>query len=89
MPRRDYRYCKDCGRSREIVGPLTRSRLCNDCWGIRLADNMVGISKKAGPAFERQQIGTIAQALGVTRVMAHRLLAAANGEIADDSQAGV
>jgi hypothetical protein len=40
---------------------------------------MVGISAKIGPAYERQQVGTIAAALGITDVMAHRLMLAASG----------
>jgi hypothetical protein len=79
LPRLDYRYCKKCGRSREEVGSLSRTRLCSECWGDNLAENMVGISAKIGPAYERQQVGTIAAALGITDVMAHRLMLAANG----------
>lgn len=51
---------------------------------MRLAENVYGIATKSGPAFERQRVGMIAQALGVTKVMAHRLLLAAGGAPLDE-----
>jgi hypothetical protein len=84
MPRADYRYCKACGRSSQEVGPLSWARLCEECGGERLEENVYGIASKSGPAFERQRVGMIAQALGVTKVMAHQLLRAANGAPLDE-----
>ena len=84
MPRADYRYCKACSRSSQEVGSLSWTRLCAACGGERLEENVYGIATKSGPAFERQRVGMIAQALGVTKVMAHHLLLAASGAPLDD-----
>lgn len=84
MPRAEYRHCKVCSRSTEEVGALSWTRLCEECGGVRLEENVYGIATKSGPAFERQRVGMIAQALGVTKVMAHRLLLAASGAPAEE-----
>lgn len=57
MPRMDYARCKECGASREDVGPLSCTRLCPDCSKRRLFENIDGIHAGEGPAFERRRYG--------------------------------
>ena len=85
MPRSDVRYCKGCGRSSEEVGELSWTRLCIECGIARFNGNNYEIAAKTGPAYERQRVGMIASALGIPKVMARKLLLAANGAPLDDA----
>lgn len=64
MPKATYSRCKDCGASREDVGPLSCTRLCPACSERRLLENVDGIRERQGPAHERRQYGIVRQVLG-------------------------
>lgn len=57
MPRADYATCRECGRHRDEVGTLSRSRLCGDCAETRLRENIVGIHTKTGVPWARVKLG--------------------------------
>jgi hypothetical protein len=57
MPRFDYACCKECQRPSEETGPLSHTRLCEECGTRRLTENVYGIHEKRGPAYMRRQYG--------------------------------
>ena len=64
MHRSDYLYCKNCGRSREDVGPLSHTRLCSDCAEVRFVANAIGIRDDTGPEAQRRKYGYARQLFG-------------------------
>ena len=53
MPKPTYASCRECGRHRNEVGPISHGRLCGEC-AVRLKDeNDDGLHYKMGPAWAR------------------------------------
>lgn len=53
---------------------MSHTRQCWSCAEGRLAENVHGIAEKAGPAYERRMVGTIAKTLGVNKRVARQLV---------------
>ncbi len=85
MPRADYVCCKECGRSREEVGMLSCTRLCGDCAMRRLAENVVGIHAKRGPAFERRRYGIALREFGPRVALALKQAGVFDGALLDEA----
>jgi len=64
MPKRTYATCRECGRHRDEVGELSRSRLCGECGTKRLYANNLQIHHKRGPFYERRIYGMVQAELG-------------------------
>lgn len=53
VPRDDYRQCRQCNRYVDECGPLSHTRLCEECAITNVAHNLIGICEHSGPAFRR------------------------------------
>jgi len=53
MPDARRRNCMCCGKSSEVVGPISWSGNCLDCAKALLEENVVGISTQTGYAYKR------------------------------------
>jgi len=54
-----------CGRAREVVGPLSHTRLCGDCARRRYEENMDGMYALSGEPLRRWRRGVAASVGGV------------------------
>ena len=52
MPRLAYKTCKGCGKSSAEVGPLSWTRLCEECGQYRLIANNVELHVQSGPFYD-------------------------------------
>jgi predicted amidophosphoribosyltransferase len=59
----DYRNCKNCGRHASECGPLSWTRLCEDCGRELLHENIDGIHDRQGRAWARWRIGMVSSVL--------------------------
>ena len=65
MPKPTYRFCRECGRDRAEVGLLSHTRLCGECAGMKLRENIDGLHTMSGEALLRWRRGMVACAGGV------------------------
>lgn len=56
MPRTDYKTCRLCGRHTDEVGPLSHTRLCQQCWETRLIASVVEQKQHSGPIFQHWRL---------------------------------
>jgi len=63
--RLDYKRCKGCGRTRDVCGTLSHTRLCADCAESRVTENVIGLHTMSGPAVVRWRRGMAAAVGGV------------------------
>ena len=84
MPRLDYARCKVCQRPRDVTGPLSHTRLCEDCAGYRLAENVYGIAAKIGPAHQRRKYGIALREFGPRVALALKQAGVFEDAVLDD-----
>jgi len=60
VPRAAYKTCKGCGKTREEVGLLSWTRLCQGCAVDRVAENVTGLVTMSGYPLERWRRGMAA-----------------------------
>jgi hypothetical protein len=51
-PRLDYRTCKRCDRHADECGPLSYTRLCEECGIAVAAENLLGLMNKSGESYQ-------------------------------------
>jgi hypothetical protein len=49
--------CRDCGRNELEAGRISRTGLCGDCAIARQVQNLAGLSRQEGPAWDRWVAG--------------------------------
>jgi hypothetical protein len=57
MPNYQRRHCTCCGKHDSEVGPISWLGNCTTCGQELLAENVLGISRKEGPAHMRRLRG--------------------------------
>lgn len=70
MGKATYATCRECGRHRDEVGTLSRSRLCTPCGKKIEEDNAWQIHLRRGPYYERRVYGMVQAELGPRVAMA-------------------
>lgn len=65
VKRRPYARCANCNGHREQVGELSRTRLCASCAEALLAQNIIGMKEKSGPAWNHWRRSMIEYADGL------------------------
>ena len=59
MPHPGRKRCVVCGGHVDEVGPISWSGKCEACWPAILAENVLGIANKSGPAHKRRLRGIV------------------------------
>ena len=65
MPRADLKTCRLCGRHASDTGPLSHTRLCNDCGVKRKTDELSQLHEHGGPHFDHWRRQVILAAGGI------------------------
>jgi hypothetical protein len=65
MPDARRKFCKECGRHVDEVGPLSWSGLCSDHSKERLVSNIDQMHSRSGPNFQKWRRSMAASVGGV------------------------